>query len=165
MRFYKINPPDYFSLGENSSDAAKLKNIAAETPAAAAVSPPVSMPDMPRTPICSFTPVQSRYPNPGNGTVAPAPAQFAKGSYIPSAPSTQPNTTNITNILAGVNFVLSIKTCPIAHISPPAINALRYCIQTPLVLSNITIVFANYTQLYRHKYSIRKIGQIGIIAQ
>ena len=41
--------------------------------------------------------------------VAPAPAKSIKYLYIPNPPSIPPTVTKITNILAGVSFVLSNK--------------------------------------------------------
>ena len=54
--------------------------IAAVIPPAVAFSPPVSTPMKPLSAIASLTPLESVYPNPVNGTVAPAPAKSISGS-------------------------------------------------------------------------------------
>ena len=75
-----------------------------------------------------IAPFASEFPKPGNGTVAPAPPISTNLSYIPNAPNIAPAVTKITNILAGVNFVVSIRICPITHIIPPTIKAFKYSI-------------------------------------
>lgn len=68
-----------------SSAARKPAVNEAVTPPAAAVKPPVSAPTRPLCATESITPWASRCPKPMSGTVAPAPAKSASGSYQPSA--------------------------------------------------------------------------------
>ena len=95
------------------------KNTAAAIPPAAAFTPPVKQPTNPLWCTPSIAPFAKLYPNPVRGTVAPAPAKSTKYWYIPNPPSTAPVVTNITKILAGVNFVLSINIWPTIQIRPP----------------------------------------------
>ena len=113
----------YFGLLLKNNEKRKAKQMAAVIPPAAAVSPPVKIPINPEESTCSLTPVESRYPNPVRGTVAPAPAASTRGSYQPRAPSMHPVTTYDTSILAGVSFVKSMSSCPIAQSSPPKAKA------------------------------------------
>ncbi len=85
------------------------KTMAAVIPAAAEVSPPVSIPIAPWELTASFTPCAIRWPKPESGTEAPAPANFAKGSYSPMAERVTPKTTQPVRILAGVSFVKSMR--------------------------------------------------------
>ena len=103
----------------------KKPNINAELiPAADAVNPPVITPKKPLSSTAFLTPSIRTEPNPVNGTLAPAPAKSIIGLYKSNNCKTVPVHTNATSIVAGVNFVLSNKTCPNAHIIPPTINAL-----------------------------------------
>ena len=49
-------------------------------PAAVAVSPPVKIPKAPCSSTAIFTPPAMAYQNPVKGVVAPAPANFTRGS-------------------------------------------------------------------------------------
>lgn len=95
-------------------------------PAAVEAMPPDSIPMGPSSLMASITPLAIQYPNPERGTVAPDPANFTIGSYIPKAVKTTPAITYETSIRAGVNLVLSIKICAITHKSPPTQNAFKY---------------------------------------
>ena len=86
----------------------KEKITAAETPALAAHSPPVTAPKSPFSAPC-IAPLASKYPKPDMGTVAPVPAYSTIGWYKPSDVRSAPAHTKITKIRAGVSFVLSIK--------------------------------------------------------
>lgn len=110
--------------------------MAAAIPAALAVSPPVKIPKSPFSFTASRIPFAMVYPKPVSGTVAPAPAKLTSGSYKPTAVYATPKVTNNTKILAGVNFVLSIKICPITQIKPPTTNAFTY--------STISLLFLYY---------------------
>ena len=80
----------FFILGSNISDAINPNISAADTPTAHEVNPPVNNPKNPCSSIAFFMPFHKTLPNPVRGTVAPAPANLTKGSYIPTAPSTTP---------------------------------------------------------------------------
>ena len=95
----------------------------------------MNTPKKPLFKTASCTPFASEYPNPLKGTVAPAPAHSTSGSYRPSAVRMTPDVTYPTRIRAGVNFVLSISTCPIRHSAPPTRNAFRYSTQPPFSVS------------------------------
>ena len=93
-------------------------------------------------------PFHNTFPKPVSGTVAPAPANLAKGSYIPTAPSTTPVVTRITINLPGISFVFSIRICVRTHIIPPQTNALTKSMALTL------LSFKNYTMGYaRHTFS------------
>ena len=96
-------------MGFAINEARYPKNIAAAIPPAAFFIPPVNAPKNPADFTPSIAPFAKLYPNPVRGTVAPAPAKSTKYLYRPSPPNITPAVTNVTNILAEVNFVLSIK--------------------------------------------------------
>lgn len=96
--------------------------MAAVIPAAVFFMPPVMAPMNPLSAAPSMAPLAKEYPNPGSGTVAPLFPNSTNGSYRPKPPKTAPATTKITNILGGVNFVVSINICPTTQITPPIIN-------------------------------------------
>ena len=116
----------YFSPGRESIELKKPKNIADEIPTEAELTPPINAPRKPSSKTDSFTPLARTFPKPESGTVAPQPAKFTRGVYKSKAPKITPDVTKITIILAGVNFVKSIKTCPITQIRPPTQKALKY---------------------------------------
>ena len=55
-----------------------------------------------------MAPFAKLYPKPVSGTVAPEPAKSTKYLYRPSPPNITPAVTNVTSILAEVNFDLYI---------------------------------------------------------
>ena len=70
----------FLSRDLKQSAITRPKNTAAQMPPAEAVSPPVNAPRSPFSSTASRTPLLRRFPNPVRGTVAPAPAHWAKGS-------------------------------------------------------------------------------------
>ena len=94
-------------------------------PRAPALRPPKNMPKKPSLWMLSFTPSYKICPNPISGTEAPAPANFRRGSYKSKKLSMEPVHTRHTIILPGINFVLSMRICTMAHIIPPTKNALK----------------------------------------
>ena len=103
MSFY------FLVLGLNISAIIYPKKIAAVIPPAAPVIPPVNAPNNPDSSTAFIADFAKVFPKPGNGIVAPAPPKSTILSYIPKAPSIVPKVTNITQILAGVSFVVSIN--------------------------------------------------------
>ncbi|CCY71055.1 unknown [Clostridium sp. CAG:921] len=89
-----------------------------------------------------MAPVASEYPNPHIGTVAPALPNSTIGPYTPIAVSIAPRVTNITNILAGVNLVLSINIWPIAQIIPPVTKTFKYSINISIGYTSFSIATA-----------------------
>ena len=122
----------FFIFGFAINDAKYPKNIAAAIPPAFDFTPPINAPNSPTSFTDSNAPFARLAPNPVSGTVAPAPAKFINYLYIPRPPNIAPTVTNITSILAGVNFVLSNKIWPIIHIPPPVTKHLNNCIQSIL---------------------------------
>ena len=93
-------------------------------PPAAPVIPPVKAPNNPSFSTPSIAALANEFPKLGNGIVAPAPPISISLSYNPKPPKIAPIVTKATNILAGVNLVVSINICAITQIKPPTTNAL-----------------------------------------
>ena len=70
----------YFILGLKIKDAKYPKINAPEIPTALEVKPPLNNPKKPDSSMASFIPFHRLFPKPSNGTVAPQPAHFEKGS-------------------------------------------------------------------------------------
>ena len=121
----RLNNIQLFCPGLKINATKYPKNTAPAIPPAADLTPPMKAPNTPLSCTANFTPLLKLYPNPVKGTVAPAPANLTRGSYIPNAPKITPDTTKITNILAGVSFVRSSKSCPTTQINPPTQNAFK----------------------------------------
>ena len=69
----------FFVLGLKINAFRYPKNIAAPMPPAVAVMPPAKIPVKPFSKIIFCVPVAKEWPNPVNGTVAPAPAKSTNG--------------------------------------------------------------------------------------
>ena len=67
------------SLGLVSRESSRLKTTAAPRPAEAAVNAPEKMPRSPFSSTAFLMPLAMALPKPVSGTVAPAPAQSARG--------------------------------------------------------------------------------------
>ena len=98
-----------FVLGLKISAIRYPKNIAAVIPPAAPFIPPVKAPINPSAFTAFIAASAKPFPKLGRGIEAPAPANSTSLSYNPKPPNTAPVVTNITNILAGVNLVVSIN--------------------------------------------------------
>lgn len=85
------------------------KPIAAAIPAATASNPPENIPKIPFDSTAAIAPRASEAPKPIIGKFIPALQNSDIGSNICIASKTTPKTTNVTKILALVNFVLIIN--------------------------------------------------------
>ena len=83
---------------------------------------PVNTPMKPCFSASAIAPCVKAFPKEVIGIVAPAPAKSMKGSYSPKPSNTDPVTTSIHNVWAGVSFATSNNSCPTTQISPPTIK-------------------------------------------
>jgi hypothetical protein len=84
---------------------------------------PVTTPIKPCFSASAIAPWVRELPKEVIGIVAPAPAKSINGSYRPNPSNTEPTTTKIHNVCAGVSFATSNNSCPTTQMRPPTINA------------------------------------------
>ncbi|MNP60246.1 hypothetical protein D3C76_1553150 [compost metagenome] len=97
--------------------------MAAEIPALVTSNMPVTTPIQPSRSSSVSAPCTREFPKLVIGTLAPAPANFTSGSYMPKASAAAPATTSVLMVWAGVSASTSINNWPMTQMAPPTRKA------------------------------------------